>query len=167
HLLHTAGETGSDLVAANVHRFNELGAFPSKAHKKYCTKRRLGLDPRTLPALVADPVLGNKLWRREFWQSLPERCLVPEDSDLGLPREFLAARRVDVLPGPVPLARQRESVRVSMDEAALSRRITTMRELSLDLDADVRLLWAHILLQGELHRLVLRLRNADPRIRSA
>ncbi len=167
HLLHTAGETGADLVAANVHRFNELGAFPSKAHKKYCAKRRSALDPRTLPALVADPVLGNKLWRREFWQSLPELCLAPEDSDLELRRAVLAARNVDVLPGPVLLARQRESVGVPMDEAVLTRRITTMRELSLDLGAEDRRLWDRILLQGELHRLVLRLRSVDPQIRSA
>src|SRR5699024_5379681 len=133
-----AGETGFDLVAANDHRFNELGAFPSKAHKKYCAKRRPALDPRTLPALVADPVLGNKLWRREFWQSLPERCLVPEDTDLELRRAVLAAQSVDVLPGPVLLARQRESVGVPLDKAALTRRITTMRELSLGLGAEDR-----------------------------
>ena len=166
HLLRIAGETGSDLVAANVHRFNELGASPSKVHKKYCAKQRLALDPRTLPALVADPLLGNKLWRREFWESLPERGLAPEDADLGLRRAVLSARSVDVLPGPVLLAREHESAGTPLEKTALTRRITAMRELSVDLDTADRELWDRILLRGELHHLLLRLRNADPQVRS-
>lgn len=165
YLWRTAADTHSDLVVGNVHRFNELGAAPSKPHKKLCAKQRFAEDPRAVPALAADPVLGNKLWRREFWLTLPDHGLHPDDADLELRRCALSARTVDVLPGPVLLMRERHDTAVPLDKGVLTRRLTAMNELAADLAGEDRRLWDRTLLQGELQRLILRFQDADPEVR--
>lgn len=165
HLTQSAADTRSDLVVGNVHQFNELGAAPSKAHKKL-GRQRLAEDPRAIPGLVPDSTLGNRLWRREFWNSLPVHTLVPEDADLGIGRSTLLAQSVDVLPAPVLLMRERESSSTPLDGDVLTRRITAMRELGAELTNADRELWDRIRLQGELHRLLLRLDDADDEVRA-
>ncbi|OOC53027.1 MULTISPECIES: CDP-glycerol glycerophosphotransferase family protein [Nocardiopsis] len=166
YLLHSAADTHSDLVAGNVYKFDELGASPSKAHRKYCNKHRVAEDPRDLPALVADGTLGNKLWRRGFWESLADHSLDPEDADLGLRRALLSARTADVLPAPVLLRRKREDASVPLDKAVLTRRITAMGELAAGLPGADRDLWDRLLLRGELHQILLRLDEADEEARA-
>ncbi|MBR8742476.1 CDP-glycerol glycerophosphotransferase family protein [Nocardiopsis sp. MG754419] len=165
HLTHSAADTRSDLVIGNVHRFNELGAAPSKAHRKLCGHVRLAEDPRNIPGLASDATLGNRLWRKEFWlsQAVPETD--PEDDDLAIRRLSLRADAVDVLPAPVLLMRERTRVRLPLEEDALTRRLTTMRRIAEDLTVADRELWDRTLLAGELHGLLLRLDDADAPVR--
>ncbi|MEU3019428.1 CDP-glycerol glycerophosphotransferase family protein [Nocardiopsis sp. NPDC007018] len=164
HLAQSAADTRSDLVIGNVHQFNELGAAPSKAHRRF-GRHRLAEDPRNVPGLIADATLGNRLWRRGFWDSLPDLGVGPEDADLAVGRATLLAQAVDVLPAPVLLMREREKKGTPLESAALTRRVTAMRELGADLTSADRELWDRVRLQGELHRLVLRLDDADPQVR--
>ncbi|WP_444962987.1 CDP-glycerol glycerophosphotransferase family protein [Nocardiopsis sp. M1B1] len=167
YLLRSAGDTRSDLVVGNAYRFDELGTSPSKAHRRYCGRHRMAEDPRAVPGLAADATLGNKLWRREFWNSLPDHSLDPEDADLGLRRAALSAETVDTLPGPVLLMRRREAARPPLDKAALTRRLTAMGDLAAGLASADRELWDRTLLGGELHQLLLRLDDADEEAREA
>ncbi|GHC89220.1 hypothetical protein GCM10007079_35010 [Nocardiopsis terrae] len=164
YLARSAADTRSDLVIGNVHRFNELGAAPSRAHRRF-GRHRLAEDPRAVPGLVSDATLGNRLWRREFWDSLPVHALAPEDDDLDIRRATLLARAVDVLPAPVLLLRERESSGTPLENGALTRRLTVMGELGAELTGADRELWDRTLLQGELHRLLLRLDDADDEVR--
>ncbi len=164
YLAHSAADTRADLVVGNVYQFNELGAAPSKAHKRF-SRHRLAEDPRSVPGLIADATLGNRLWRREFWNSLPEHGLSPEDADLAVGRATLLAQAVDVLPAPVLLMRERERVGIPLDSDVLTRRVTAMRALSAELTSTDRELWDRIRLQGELHRLLLRVDDADEAVR--
>ncbi|MFD6950593.1 CDP-glycerol glycerophosphotransferase [Nocardiopsis sp. TSRI0078] len=166
YLLRSAADTHSDLVAGNVYKFNELGASPSKAHRRSCARHRVAENPREVPGLVADGTLGNKLWSRRFWESLADHSLDPEDADLGLRRALLSARTVDVLPGPVLLRREHEAARVPLDKTALTRRLTAMGELAADLHGPDRDLWDRTLLRGELHQLLLKLDEADEQVRA-
>ncbi|MEU0242144.1 CDP-glycerol glycerophosphotransferase family protein [Nocardiopsis sp. NPDC006198] len=161
YLVKSAADSRSDLVVGNVYKFNELGASPSRAHKRYCGKNRLAEDPRNVPGLAADPTLGNKLWRKGFWESLPDHGLHPDDADLGLRRAALAATAVDVLPGPVLLMREREHARLPLEKDVLERRIRAMGELAAGLATADRELWDRTLLNGELHSLLLRLDDAE------
>lgn len=161
YLLDSAADSRSDLVVGNVYKFNELGASPSKAHRRYCGRHRLAEDPRNVPALASDPTLGNKLWRKGFWESLPDHGLDPEDADLGLRRAALSAAAVDVLPGPVLLMRERERVRLPLEKDVLNRRLTAMGDLAASLTTADRELWDRTLLNGELHNLILRLEDAE------
>ncbi|MFE3457468.1 CDP-glycerol glycerophosphotransferase family protein [Nocardiopsis aegyptia] len=165
YLVDSAADTRSDLVVGNVHRFSELGAHPSSFHRKLCGKHRVAEDPRAIPALASDSALGNKLWLREFWNSLTDHGLAPEDADLGLRRAALAAAAVDVLPAPVLLKRQRESDPVPLEREALTRRLRAMGVLAASLSTADRRLWDRPLLQGELRRLLLRLDDADEEVR--
>ncbi|WP_116245007.1 CDP-glycerol glycerophosphotransferase family protein [Nocardiopsis sp. FIRDI 009] len=167
YLARTAADTRSDLVVGNAYQFNELGAAQSKAHRRYATRARLAEDPRALPTLASDRALGNKLWRRAFWDSLPDHGLAPEDADLGLRRAALTAGAVDVLPAPVLLIRERERVPIALDTDVLTRRLTAMRELAGSLATADRDLWDRALLQGELRSLVMRLDDAEPPVRAA
>ncbi|MFI6574824.1 CDP-glycerol glycerophosphotransferase family protein [Nocardiopsis sp. NPDC050513] len=167
YLARTAADTGSDLVVGNAYQFNELGAAQSKAHRRYGTRPRMAEDPRSVPTLASDRTVGNKLWRREFWESLPDRGLAPEDADLGLRRAVLSARAVDVLPAPVLLVRERERAPIALDADVLTRRVTAMRDLAETLPAADRDLWDRTLLQGELHQLVMRLDDAEAPVRTA
>ncbi|GAB3740685.1 bifunctional glycosyltransferase/CDP-glycerol:glycerophosphate glycerophosphotransferase [Nocardiopsis nanhaiensis] len=167
YLAHSAADTRSDLVIGNVHQFNELGASPSKAHKKLCGRERLAEDPRALPGLITDAVLGNRLWRKEFWDALPDQELSPEDADLGIKRATLLADSVNVLAAPVLLHREREKATLPLDKAVLQRRITALGNIAGALTRADRQLWNRATLQGELHRLLLRLDDADEEVREA
>ena len=165
YLAHCAADTRADLVIGNVHRFNELGAAPSKAHKRLCSGQHLAEDPRNVPGLLADATLGNRLWNKEFWtsRSVPETD--PEDADLALRRLSLRADAVSVLPAPVLLLRERVDQRPPLEKAALTRRLDAMGRIAGELSGTDRRLWDHTLLQGELRHLLLRLDDADESVR--
>lgn len=165
HLLHSATDTRSDLVIGNVYRFNELGASPSKAHKRLCGRLRQAEDPRNIGGLVSDATLGNRLWRKEFWLSRSAPEIDPQDDDLAVRRLSLSADAVDVLPAPVLLKRERTDTRLPLEQAVLNRRLTAMRRIAEDLGAADRELWDRTLLQGEIHNLLLRLDDADAQVR--
>ena len=165
YLTHSAADTRADLVIGNVHQFNELGTAPSKAHKKLCSRQRLAEDPRNVPGLLSDATLGNRLWRREFWDSQQTLDIRPEDTDLAIRRLSLRADAVSVLPAPVLLLRERTDGRPPLEEAALTRRLSMMNRIAGDLNKADRELWDRNLLQGELHHLLLRLDDADEPVR--
>ncbi|WP_184292990.1 CDP-glycerol glycerophosphotransferase family protein [Nocardiopsis algeriensis] len=167
YLAGSAADTRSDLVVGNVHKFNELGAAPSKRHRRYYGRHRVAEDPRHVPGLAADRAVGNKLWRRDFWESLPDHGLAPEDADLALRRAAMAARSVDVLPGPVLLRRERQASGPRLEARALTRRLTAMTRLAATLPGADRELWDRTLLKGEIHHLLLRLGDADEEARAA
>ena len=165
YLAHSAADTRADLVIGNVHQFNELGAAPSKAHKRLCSRQRLAEDPRNVPGLLSDATLGNRLWRREFWESQQAFETRPEDGDLAIRRLSLRADAVSVLPAPVLLLRERADSRPPLEEAALARRLTMMNRIAGELNNADRKLWDRNLLQGELHQLLLRMDDADEPVR--
>ncbi|MEU0489538.1 CDP-glycerol glycerophosphotransferase family protein [Nocardiopsis sp. NPDC006139] len=166
YLLGSARDSGSDLVVGNVYMFDELGAAPSKRHRRHYARPRLAEDPRNIPGLASDGVLGNKLWRRDFWNSLTDHGLHPDDADLGLRRAALSARTVDVLPGPALLRRRSEREALPLDEETLTRRLGAMTRLAEGLATHDRDLWDRTLLHGELHRLLMRLDDADEETRA-
>ncbi|MFL1381437.1 CDP-glycerol glycerophosphotransferase family protein [Nocardiopsis protaetiae] len=166
YLLNTARDTRSDLVVGNVYTFDELGAAPSKRHRRHYARARLAEDPRNVPGLVADGDPGNKLWRRDFWNSLTDHGLHPDDAGLGLRRAALSARTVDVLPGPTLLKRRRAQEALPLDEDVLTRRLGAMTRLAEGLATHDRDLWDRTLLNGELHRLLMRLDDADEETRA-
>ncbi|CAL9411095.1 hypothetical protein SUDANB121_01671 [Nocardiopsis dassonvillei] len=166
YMLGTALDSRSDLVVGNVHTFDELGAAPSKRHRRHCSRQRLAEDPRNIPGLASDGDPGNKLWRRDFWNSLTDHGLHPDDADLGLRRAAMSARAVDVLPGTTLLKRRREREALPLDEETLTRRLGAMTRLAEGLASHDRDLWDRTLLQGELHRLLMRLDDADEATRA-
>ena len=161
YLVASARDSRSDLVVGNVHVFDELGAAPSKRHCRNYARPRLAEDPRNIPGLLSDTDTGNKLWRRDFWTSLPDHGLHPDDADLGLRYAALSARTVDVLPGPTLLKRRSDRTVLPLDEETLTRRLGVMTRFSEGLATHDRDLWDRTLLSGELHRLLMRLDDAD------
>ncbi|WP_281262392.1 bifunctional glycosyltransferase/CDP-glycerol:glycerophosphate glycerophosphotransferase [Allonocardiopsis opalescens] len=118
YALDSLAASGSDFATGNVHRVNELGTRASAAHRAAFTTTRRGVRILDRPELVADRLLGNKVFRRAFFDSLLARgagltapapstgTAVGEHEDLrvALPAHFLADA-VDVLPAPVYLRR--------------------------------------------------------------
>lgn len=165
YLLGELRASGSDLAVADVYRFNELGARPSKRHRKVCAQPGTGVDPRSRPVLLGDRILGNKLWRRTFWESLPDPGLDPADADLGVARALLHTHRVDVLTAPVLLWRDRDEPQLPLEAAALTRRVRALARVSAALEGPDRDLWDQAALQGEVYTLLLRLDDAEPPLR--
>ncbi|MFC7328983.1 bifunctional glycosyltransferase/CDP-glycerol:glycerophosphate glycerophosphotransferase [Marinactinospora rubrisoli] len=160
YLLDSLERSGSDFAAGNLYRFNELGSRPSSAHRKIFDRVRTATHVRDTPALLADRLLGNKLWRRSFWESLPP-VADEADADLAVLRAHFAARAVDVLPAPVYLRRDRESADDLSRIENLSRRITAIAALSSSLSGTDRALWDDHALRRDLRRVLLRLDDAD------
>ncbi|RCV52716.1 bifunctional glycosyltransferase/CDP-glycerol:glycerophosphate glycerophosphotransferase [Marinitenerispora sediminis] len=160
YLLDSLESSGSDFAAGNLYRFNELGSRPSSAHRRAFDRVRVGTHVRATPALLADRLLGNKLWRRTFWESLPP-LRDEEDADLAVLRAHFAARAVDVLPAPVYLRRDREAVDDLSRIENMSRRVAAIADLSASLAGADRALWDDHALRRDLRRVLLRLDDAD------
>ncbi|MFV2194725.1 CDP-glycerol glycerophosphotransferase family protein [Nocardiopsis sp. LOL_012] len=167
YLARAARDSRSDLVVGGAHRFNELGASPSRAHRAYGARPRTAEDPRHVPGLLTDPALGNRLWRGEFWDALPDHGLHPDDVDLALRRAALSAHTVDYLPAPVLLIRERDADPAVPDADLLARRLVAAGALAASLAATDRDLWDRTLLEGELARALKHLDEAAPDVRRA
>lgn len=138
----TLGETGSDLVAGNVHRFNGRGARQSPMHREVFAEEapRTHITRRT--SLLEDRLVTNKLWRRSFWEEhalrFPEGVLY-EDTSVALRAHFLA-RAVDVIARPVYLWRERDGDTLSITQDRTSVKgledrfaaVTAVRRFLLD-----------------------------------
>ncbi|MDA8372217.1 MAG: CDP-glycerol glycerophosphotransferase family protein [Nocardiopsaceae bacterium] len=153
--------SGSDLATGNVYRFNELGARQSPAHRKIFAKARTGIDVHAGASLLADRLPGNKLWRRSFWESLPEPAWTDADTDLSVVRALVAARTIDVLPAPVYLLREREDTEDLSSLDTLTRRLTAVAELSASLSGAARDLWDDRALRHDVRAVLVRLDDAD------
>ncbi|MFC4560894.1 CDP-glycerol glycerophosphotransferase family protein [Nocardiopsis mangrovi] len=156
--------SGSDLATGNVYRFNDLGARPSGAHRKIFAKGRTGVDVHATVSLLADRLYGNKLWRRSFWDRVPESetLATDADSDLAVVRMLFSAGAIDVLPAPVYLVRDRPSGEDLSEAAALARRLTAVTELSASLSGADRDLWDGRTLRTDVRSVLLRLDDAGP-----
>ncbi|PSK91343.1 CDP-glycerol glycerophosphotransferase [Murinocardiopsis flavida] len=161
HLSAALDESGSDLATGNVYRFNELGARQSAAHRKPYSKRRTGVDVRVTAGLLADRVVGNKLWRRSFWAGLPDLGLGDADARLAAARTMIAARTIDVLPAPVLLVRDRESSEALHEIEPMTRRLGAIARIAAGLSGADRMVWDSMALRGDVRQVLLRLDDAD------
>lgn len=110
-LLTTIAATGSDLVSGNVHRLVGESARPARFLADAFARTRLRTHITRFPALIADRVAWNKVFRRSFWDRHDFRFPVGvhyEDQYVALPAHYLA-RSVDVRSEPVYLWRVRDS----------------------------------------------------------
>ncbi|GAA3755528.1 CDP-glycerol glycerophosphotransferase [Spinactinospora alkalitolerans] len=159
--------SGSDFATGNVHRFNELGSRPSAGHRAVFTRARTGVHVRDATVLLADRLIGNKAWRRSFWESTAGTVgtsgteLSDADTDILVVRAHFAAAAVDVLPAPVHLRRDREKHEDLSDIDVLTRRIGAVTDLGASLAGAERDLWNDTALRRDLRRVLLRLDDAD------
>ncbi|MDA2802994.1 CDP-glycerol glycerophosphotransferase family protein [Nocardiopsis suaedae] len=153
--------SGSQAATGNVYRFNDLGARPSSRHRKIFGKPRTGVDVHATSSLLRDRLFGNKLWRRDFWESLPDLGLDDADEDLAAVRALFAAAAVDVLPAPVLLRRDRAEGPPLSDTAVLDRRLRAVAALSTSLSASDRDLWDAHAFRNDVRSVLLALDDAD------
>ncbi|WP_285369574.1 bifunctional glycosyltransferase/CDP-glycerol:glycerophosphate glycerophosphotransferase [Streptomyces sp. RKAG293] len=110
HFLSTLDETGSDFASGNVFTLDSKGTAQSAMHRKATATTRLKTHITRDPALIADRLAPNKVFRRTFWDKyemeFPEGVLY-EDTPLTVPAHF-RARSVDILGEPTYYWRQRE-----------------------------------------------------------
>jgi glycosyltransferase involved in cell wall biosynthesis len=102
--------TGSDLATGNVLRLSGADTSPARFLAPTFERNRLRTHIHRFPALIADRVAWNKLYRRSFWDAhdfrFPEGVHY-EDQYVTLPAHYLA-RAVDVHRDPVYLWRIRD-----------------------------------------------------------
>nr|WP_221308395.1 CDP-glycerol glycerophosphotransferase family protein [Nocardiopsis mwathae] len=159
--------SGSDVATGNVHRFNELGVRPSAAHRKVFAKNRTGVDVRVTTALLGDRQFGNKMWRRSFWERLPETVAAFDDADgdLAVLRALFAAQTVDVLTAPVLLLRDRETGENLARPDTMARRLGAIAELADSLSPADRALWDDRALRTHVRAVLLRMDDAEQETR--
>jgi CDP-glycerol glycerophosphotransferase len=121
-LLHGAmEETGSDFATGNVRRLQSQGIRKTLFLAEAFAKTRLKTHVSEFPALIADRLACNKLFRRSFWdkqgRSFPEGVM-NEDIPVVLPAHF-AARSVDVIADPVYYWRIRDGEQRSITQTRL------------------------------------------------
>ncbi|MGZ4500690.1 MAG: glycosyltransferase [Nocardioidaceae bacterium] len=101
--------SGSDFVAGDVRRFNDLGVRDSYVHRLPFAQQRLGTRVHDLPGLALDRMAWNKVYRRRFWDdhALEFPAMLYEDFPVSI-RAHVRADAVDVLAAPVYYWRQRD-----------------------------------------------------------
>ena len=110
-LVQALRRSGSSFAIGNARRFNRTtGVTPSWTHGIACAVDRTGTHVLERPELVADRMVWNKVYRRDFWDEF--RYTFPpiryEDYPVTL-QAHLDAIAVDVLATPVYYWRVRES----------------------------------------------------------
>ncbi|RNL86129.1 CDP-glycerol glycerophosphotransferase family protein [Halostreptopolyspora alba] len=161
YLVGSLDASGADIATGNVYRFNELGSRQSAAHRRIFADERTATDVRATPSLLGDRILGNKVWRRSFWEGLPDLGFTDSDTDLLAVRALFAARSVDVLPAPVLLRRDREDRTDLSEITAMTRRLTAIATLSGSLSGTDRELWDAGALKSDVRAVLLRLDDAS------
>jgi CDP-glycerol glycerophosphotransferase len=131
-MINTLDQTGSDIVSGNVRRLSVFGTRQTRFLARTFVSTRLATHVTEFPALLADRVAYNKLWRRSFYDqhdlSFPEGTLY-EDTPMTIPAHFLA-KAVDVLDETVYLWRIR-----SGDSQSITQRRAETRGLKDRADA--------------------------------
>jgi len=136
-LLRALDETGSDFATGNVRRLTSLGTSQAAFLAEAFARERLRTHITDHPALVADRLASNKLFRRSFWDGhglrFPEGVR-NEDIPVVMPAHYLA-RSVDVVAETVYLWRRREGGDLSgtqrrSGEKALRDRVNAVDHVS-------------------------------------
>jgi CDP-glycerol glycerophosphotransferase len=116
-LVGSLDETGSDIAAGNVMRFNTARAWQGWAHAEpfRTTKKKTHVTTQT--NLMQDRMVWNKVFRRSFWdaEGLSFPGMLYEDSPVMV-RAHVLAKSVDVLSPHVYFWRQRDSGELSITQ---------------------------------------------------
>jgi CDP-glycerol glycerophosphotransferase len=137
-LLGALERTGSDFATGNVHRLTDEGTAQAPFLARTFTRTMLRTHVTRFRPLIADRIVWNKLWRRDFWDRngyrFPEGR-VHEDIPVVVPAQF-AARSVDVIAEPVYYWRVREQsiTRRRLEPRALLDRVQAIEEVRAHLD---------------------------------
>jgi CDP-glycerol glycerophosphotransferase len=175
-LLGTLQGTGSDFAAGNATRFSEGGTAPSHFLRRAFATTRLKTHVSRFPALIADRIPWNKLFRRAFWDA--HRLRFPEgvyhqDIPVMVPAHFLA-RSVDVIAEPVYLYRirggdDRSVTQRRLEPRVLRDRLAAIQQVQDFLDRqgleDGRRRYDESVLADDLPRYLDDLEHADPEYR--
>jgi CDP-glycerol glycerophosphotransferase len=110
-------ETGSDIAAGNVMRFNTARAWQGWAHAEPFGTTRLRTHVTEQVSLMRDRMVWNKVFRRSFWDAkdLSFPGMLYEDSPVMVRAHVLAAK-VDVHSPHVYYWRQRDSGELSITQ---------------------------------------------------
>lgn len=136
-LLRTITTTGSDLATGNVVRLVGDRTEPARFLAETFTRTRLRTHVSRFPALLADRVAWNKIFRRSFWDRYEFRFpegVHYEDSYVTIPAHHLA-RQVDVRREPVYQWRVRDDEVASItqqraDPQSMRDRVAAVRYIS-------------------------------------
>ncbi len=127
-------KSGSDFASGNVRRLTSYGISQTLFLSDVFRGTRLGTHITDYPALLADRIACNKLFRRTFWDQhdlrFPEGVLY-EDMPVTLPAHFLA-RAVDVVDRTVYLWRIREGGELSITQQRTDLRALRDRYAAVD-----------------------------------
>ncbi|HEX4654108.1 MAG TPA: CDP-glycerol glycerophosphotransferase family protein [Mycobacteriales bacterium] len=133
-LLGALDKSGSDFASGNVRRMSAIGISPTSFLANVFGQRRLGTHITKFPALIADRIACNKLFRRAFWTEndlrFPEGVLY-EDMPVTIPAHFLA-RSVDVVDRTTYLWRVREGGDLSITQQRTDLRALRDRAAAVD-----------------------------------
>ena len=133
-LITALDKSGSDFASGNVRRLTSYGISQTLFLTDVFRGTRLGTHITEFPALLADRIACNKLFRRTFWDEhdlrFPEGVLY-EDMPVTLPAHFLA-RAVDVVDRTVYLWRIREGGELSITQQRTDLRALRDRYAAVD-----------------------------------
>lgn len=117
-LLASLDKSGSDFASGNVRRLTSYGISPALFLGDVFQRSRIRTHITKVPALLADRIACNKLFRRTFWDKhalrFPEGVLY-EDMPVTIPAHFLADA-VDIVDRTVYLWRRREGADLSITQ---------------------------------------------------
>jgi CDP-glycerol glycerophosphotransferase len=133
-LLGSLDRSGSDFASGNVRRLTSYGISPAAFLADVFQRTRTGTHVTKFPALLADRIACNKLFRRSFWDAhslrFPEGVLY-EDMPVTIPAHFLASA-VDVVDRTVYLWRTREGADLSITQQRTDLRAFRDRVRAVD-----------------------------------
>lgn len=101
--------SGSDMVIGDHLKFSPSTTWSPTARWSSFDRARTGLVPEDLPGLLAGRACWNRMFRRSFWDRAALRFPeVPSVDDIEpMTRALVSAERIDVVPVPVYLYRDR------------------------------------------------------------
>ena len=133
-LLGSLDRSGSDFASGNVRRLTSYGISPAAFLSEVFGRTRTATHVTKFPALLADRIACNKLFRRSFWDAhafrFPEGMLY-EDMPVTIPAHFLA-NAVDVVDRTVYLWRTREGADLSITQQRTDLRAFRDRVRAVD-----------------------------------
>lgn len=133
-LLNALDKSGSDFASGNVRRMSAIGISQASFIANVFGQRRLETHVSEFPALIADRIACNKLFRRSFWDEhrlrFPEGVLY-EDMPVTIPAHFLA-RKVDVIDRTIYFWRVREAGDLSITQQRTDLRALRDRVKAVD-----------------------------------
>lgn len=124
-LVAQADETGADIVAGAVERFDSQRRWQPSWVPSVHREKRVGVTVGEFPALLRNLYTWNKVYRRDFWQrqGLWFREGVAYEDQPIVTQLFIAAERIDVIPDLVYLYRARD------DKSSISQQTASLKDL--------------------------------------